>query len=184
MSNLLRTLMFGGIDGIITIFNIMSGIEGSRLNYKYIFIIGAATLVSDAISMGTGEYLSVKAENELKKENSENNSNSNSENNSNSDSDSDASPEKKGVVMFISFILFGMIPLILYFLMLKINFKNRYINAYVSVITALFILGVYKSRYTKEKWYKSGIYIAGYGAVAGFLAFHISRGISNLQYLF
>ena len=66
MSNLLRTLMFGGIDGIITIFNIMSGIEGSRLNYKYIFIIGAATLVSDAISMGTGEYLSVKAENELK----------------------------------------------------------------------------------------------------------------------
>ena len=50
-----------------------------------------------------------------------------------------------------------MIPLILYFLMLKINFKNRYINAYVSVITALFILGVYKSQYTKEKWYKSGI---------------------------
>ena len=127
MSNLLRTLMFGGIDGIITIFNIMSGIEGSRLNYKYIFIIGAATLVSDAISMGTGEYLSVKAENELKKKNSENNS------------DSDASPEKKGIVMFISFILFGMIPLILYFLMLKINFKNRYVNAYVSVITALFI---------------------------------------------
>ena len=174
MSNLLRTLMFGGIDGIITIFNIMSGIEGSRLNYKYIFIIGAATLVSDAISMGTGEYLSVKADNELKKKNSENNS----------DSDSDASPEKKGIVMFISFILFGMIPLILYFLMLKINFKNRYVNAYVSVILALFILGVYKSRYTKEKWYKSGIYIAGYGAVAGFLAFHISRGISNLQYLF
>ena len=71
MSNLLRTLMFGGIDGIITIFNIMSGIEGSRLNYKYIFIIGAATLVSDAISMGTGEYLSVKADNELKKKASE-----------------------------------------------------------------------------------------------------------------
>ena len=167
---MLRTLLFGGIDGIITIFNIMSGIEGSRLNYKYIFIIGTATLVSDAISMGTGEYLSVKAENELK--------------NKNSESESEPSPEKKGIVMFISFILFGMIPLVLYFLMLKINFKNRYINAYVSVIIALFILGVYKSRYTKEKWYKSGIYIAGYGAIAGFLAFHISRGISNLQYLF
>ena len=174
MSNLLRTLMFGGIDGIITVFNIMSGIEGSRLNYKYIFIIGAATLVSDAISMGTGEYLSVKAENELKKTNSV----------SESETSLDASPEKKGIVMFISFILFGMIPLVLYFLMLKINFKNRYVNAYVSVITALFILGVYKSRYTKEKWYKSGTYIAAYGAVAGFLAFYISRGISNLQYLF
>ena len=169
--------MFGGIDGIITIFNIMSGIEGSRLNYKYIFIIGAATLVSDAISMGTGEYLSVKARNELKKK--EQNVNDNQNDNQNEDS-----PEKKGIVMFISFILFGMIPLFLYFLMLKINFKNRYINAYVSVIIALFILGVYKSRFTKEKWYKSGIYIAGYGAVAGFLAFHVSRGISNFQYLF
>ena len=44
--------------------------------------------------MGTGEYLSVKAENELKIKNSE--------------SESDAS-QKKGIVMFFSFILFGMI---------------------------------------------------------------------------
>ena len=33
---LLRTIMMGGIDGIITIFNIISSIEGSKLNYKYI----------------------------------------------------------------------------------------------------------------------------------------------------
>ena len=170
MSRLLRTLMFGGIDGIITMFNIISGIEGSKLNYKYIFIIGAATLVSDAISMGTGEYLSVKAENELK-----NNNNNNLR---------DVSPEKKGIVMFISFILFGMIPLILYFLMLKINYKNRYINAYISIIIALFILGVLKSRYTKDKWYKSGLNISGYGALASFVAFNVSRFISNLKYLF
>jgi DNA damage-binding protein 1 len=178
MNKLLRTLMFGGIDGIITIFNIMSGIEGSRLNYKYIFIIGVAVLFSDAISMGTGEYLSVKAENELK------NKEKNVKAEAGSPAEQEPSPEKKGIVMFISFVLFGMIPLVLYFLMLKINFKNRYINAYVSVITALFILGVYKSKFTKEKWYKSGFNIAAYGAVAGFLAFNVSRGISNLQYLF
>tara|TARA_B100001121_G_C18374983_1_gene473470 strand:- start:40 stop:582 length:543 start_codon:yes stop_codon:yes gene_type:complete len=180
MNKLLRTLMFGGIDGIITIFNIMSGIEGSRLNYKYIFIIGAAALFSDAISMGTGEYLSVKAENELKNKEKQANANAEAE----AQAEAEPSPEKKGIVMFISFVLFGMIPLVLYFLMLKINFKNRYINAYVSVITALFILGVYKSKFTKEKWYKSGFNIAAYGAIAGFLAFNISRGISNLQYLF
>ena len=50
MSNILRTLMMGGIDGIITVFNIISGIEGSELNPKYIFIIGTATLLGDAIS--------------------------------------------------------------------------------------------------------------------------------------
>ena len=95
MNKLLRTLMFGGIDGIITIFNIMSGIEGSRLNYKYIFIIGAAALFSDAISMGTGEYLSVKAENELK--------------NKEKHAEAEQEPsQKKRIVMFISFVLFGM----------------------------------------------------------------------------
>ena len=115
MNKLLRTLMFGGIDGIITIFNIMSGIEGSRLNYKYIFIIGAAALFSDAISMGTGEYLSVKAENELKNKEKQAKAEAGAE----AGAEAEPSPEKKGIVMFISFVLFGMIPLVLYFLMLK-----------------------------------------------------------------
>lgn len=160
MSNILRTLMMGGIDGVITVFNIISGIEGSKLNYKYIFIIGIATLIGDAISMGTGEYISVKAENELK------NINNNS------------IPEKKGLIMFLSFIAFGMIPLILYFLMAKINFKRKYINSYISTIIALFIIGIVKSRYTKEKWYKSGANISLYGATASFISFNISRLIS------
>ena len=161
MSNILRTLMMGGIDGVITVFNIISGIEGSKLNYKYIFIIGIATLIGDAISMGTGEYISVKAENELK------NINNNS------------IPEKKGIIMFLSFIAFGMIPLILYFLMAKINFKRKYINSYISTIIALFIIGIVKSRYTKEKWYKSGANISLYGAAASFISFNISRLIST-----
>ena len=64
---LLRTLMMGGIDGIITMFNMISVVEGSKLNYKYIFILGFATLISDAISMGSGEYFSVKAEKDYNK---------------------------------------------------------------------------------------------------------------------
>ena len=107
---LLRTIMMGGTDGIITIFNIISGIEGSKLNYKYIFILGLAALISDAISMGTGEFISVKAEQEY--ENSKDNIN----------------PKKNGIIMFISFICFGMIPLLIYYIALKINYKNKYLN--------------------------------------------------------
>ena len=84
--------MMGGIDGIITIFNIISGIEGSKLNYKYIFILGIATLFADAISMGTGEYVSVKAEKKYKNLNNTIN------------------PIKNGIIMFISFVIFGTIP--------------------------------------------------------------------------
>ena len=75
----------GGIDGIITIFNIISSIEGTKLNYKYIFILGLAALLSDAISMGFGEYASVKAEQKYTKS-------------------KDTMPIKNGIIMFISFV--------------------------------------------------------------------------------
>ena len=158
---LLRTIMMGGTDGIITIFNIISGIEGSKLNYKYIFILGLAALISDAISMGTGEFISVKAEQEY--ENSKDNIN----------------PKKNGIIMFISFICFGMIPLLIYYIALKINYKNKYLNTYISVIISLFILGVVKSKYTKEKWYISGGGVSIYGGIASFLAYNISKLISS-----
>tara|TARA_B110000967_G_C18500572_1_gene371325 strand:+ start:115 stop:612 length:498 start_codon:yes stop_codon:yes gene_type:complete len=157
----LRTIMMGGIDGIITIFNIISGIEGSKLNYKYIFILGIATLLSDAISMGTGEYISVKAEKKYKNLNNTIN------------------PFKNGIIMFISFVIFGTIPLCIYFIALKINPKNKYINTYISVLITLFILGIIKSKYTKDTWYISGGYNMVYGGIASMLAFNVSRFISS-----
>jgi VIT1/CCC1 family predicted Fe2+/Mn2+ transporter len=159
INDVLRTIMMGGTDGIITIFNIISGIEGSKLNYKYIFILGLAVLISDAISMGTGEFISVKAEQEYTK--------------------SKDTPEKKAIVMFMSFVCFGMIPILFYFIALKLNYKNKYFNTYISVILALFILGVVKSRYTNEKWYISGGGVAIYGGIASFLAYNVSKLISS-----
>ena len=161
MNILLRTIMMGGIDGIITIFNIISSIEGTKLNYKYIFILGLAALLSDAISMGFGEYASVKAEQTYNK----------SENNN---------PMKNGIIMFLSFVGFGLIPLVIYYLALKINYKNKFLNTYISVLFGLFILGVIKSKYTKEKWWKSGGSISLYGGLTSFLAFNVSKLISAL----
>ena len=154
--------MMGGIDGIITIFNIISGIEGSNLNSKYIFIIGIASILSDAISMGTGEYVSVKADMKYKE-------------------NRDINPIKNGVIMFLSFVSFGCIPLILYYLITLMNIENRYISTYISIIISLFILGVIKSKYTNEKWYISGGTISIYGGIASFVAYNVSKIISTLN---
>ena len=70
---ILRSIIYGGIDGIITMFNIISGITGANLNSKYIFILGFAVLVSDGISMGISDYLSLKADIKLKKNYEKNN---------------------------------------------------------------------------------------------------------------
>ena len=34
----LGSVVYGGVDGIITIFNIISGVEGAQLKYYVIFI--------------------------------------------------------------------------------------------------------------------------------------------------
>ena len=166
---LLRTLMMGGIDGIITMFNIISVVEGSNLNYKYIFILGVGTLISDAISMGSGEYFSVKAQQDYNKVKEINTNKLN-----------EINPTKNGLVMFISFIVFGLIPLFIYYIAVKINYKNKYINTYISIFIALFILGIIKSNYTSEKWYISGSGTAMYGSSAALIAFYISKFINNL----
>ena len=163
---LLKTLVFGGVDGIITIFNIISSVEGAKLNYKYIFILGMAALISDAISMGTGEYLSLKADIKYKI-------------NNNINTKKDRIPYRNGILMFISFIVFGFIPLLLYLLINKFFKKNNYIITYFSVILALFTLGVVQSKFTKEKWYISGGQVSLYGGAAAFIAFNISSFISS-----
>lgn len=163
---LLKTLIFGGVDGIITIFNIISSIEGAKLNFKYIFILGVAALISDAISMGTGEYLSLNADIKYKK-------------NNNINIKKNRVPYKNGILMFISFIGFGLIPLLLYLIVNIIFKKNSYIITYLSVVSSLFILGIIQSKFTKEKWYISGGKIALYGGSAAFIAFNISSFISQ-----
>ena len=60
-----RSIVYGGVDGIITMFNIISGVTGAKLNPKIIIILGLATLCADAISMGFSDYLSTRANNQM-----------------------------------------------------------------------------------------------------------------------
>lgn len=57
-----KSLVFGGLDGIITTFAIVSASEGGNLSKDAVILMGLANLVADAISMGLGDYLSETAE--------------------------------------------------------------------------------------------------------------------------
>lgn len=65
--------MFGGLDGIITTFAVIAAVAGANLDTNIVILMGFANLVGDGISMGFGDYLSSKAEqdfvrNEYKRE--------------------------------------------------------------------------------------------------------------------
>jgi VIT1/CCC1 family predicted Fe2+/Mn2+ transporter len=63
----LKSIIYGGLDGTLTIFAVVAGIVGARLDTILVLIIGVANLFADGLSMGIGDYLSTKAEIEYQK---------------------------------------------------------------------------------------------------------------------
>lgn len=63
-SQYLGDLVYGGLDGIITTFAVVSGVAGAQLDASVILILGLANLFADGVSMATGAYLSEKSDKE------------------------------------------------------------------------------------------------------------------------
>lgn len=64
----IKSLIYGGLDGIITTFAVVAGVAGASLSPSVVLILGFANLVGDGLSMAIGDYLSTKAETEYKQE--------------------------------------------------------------------------------------------------------------------
>lgn len=62
--DLLKAVVFGGLDGILTSFAIIAGATGGDLSVKIVLILGFSNIFADALSMGVGEYLSSVAHND------------------------------------------------------------------------------------------------------------------------
>lgn len=63
----LKSIVYGGLDGIITTFAVVSGVMGANLAVGIILVLGLANLVADGLSMAIGDFLSTKSEQEYEK---------------------------------------------------------------------------------------------------------------------
>jgi vacuolar iron transporter family protein len=60
--NYLRDWIYGGIDGSVTTFAVVTGVVGAQLSTTVILIIGFANLLADGFSMAASNFLGTKAE--------------------------------------------------------------------------------------------------------------------------
>lgn len=60
----IKSVVLGGLDGIVTTFAVVSGATGGGLSTGVILVLGFSNIFADALSMGVGDALSTKAENE------------------------------------------------------------------------------------------------------------------------
>lgn len=68
-----KEVIYGGIDGIVTTFAVVAGFSGAMLSngdtaqftFMVVLLFGLANLFADATSMGLGNFLSVRSDNDL-----------------------------------------------------------------------------------------------------------------------
>ena len=213
----IRPIVYGGLDGICTTFAIVAAAAGSDLTTTVVLVLGIANVIADGISMGIGDFLSTRAENEyncrerlreewetenyiegektemielyVKKGLSPDDAKTVIDILSKNKSifvdfmmveelgileDADSSPLKSATVTFLSFCIFGFVPLLAYICGgERISPSTKfYITIALTAIT-MFMLGIVKARFSHLNWILSGMQVLVIGACSAGSAYLI-----------
>lgn len=152
-ATLLRDAVLAASDGVVTTFAVVAGSTGASLSTRVVIILGVANLLADGFSMAAGNYLGTKSEVEYEEAEGE--------------KESEVPALRQGIVVFVSFIVAGFLPLFSYI----INLEPKFEWSVVLVAVSLFLIGSFRSRYTKKSWVRSGLEMLLVGGFAAFVAF-------------
>lgn len=61
-TSFLKDMVYGGIDGGVTTFAIVAGVEGAGLSHGVIIALGIANILADGFSMAAGNFAGTRAE--------------------------------------------------------------------------------------------------------------------------
>jgi len=219
-----KSVIYGGLDGIITTFAVVAGVTGASLAAGIVLILGFANLIADGISMGIGDYLSTQAEKEYNKAEREREAWEvdhypegekqemvkiyKGKGMSEADAramveimakykrawldimmleelgiiESNESPLKNAIATFLSFCVFGFIPVLAYVLSLFVPAlkAHTFLTACVLTGATLFTLGALKTRITERHWLTSGLEMFAVGSLAAGAAYAIGFLLSGL----
>ncbi len=64
--DVLRAVVYGANDGIVTTFAVVAGVAGAKLSADIVLILGIANMVADGLSMGLGDFLGSLSEEKFK----------------------------------------------------------------------------------------------------------------------
>lgn len=223
LTEYLKEIIYGGNDGIVTTFAVVAGFSGASLwgeslveiSFLTVLLFGLANLFADGLSMGLGNYLSVKAEGDVfqaaeDKERHEVRVHPEMEAEETIDilihkgftheqarqltelmqTNEDywvdwmmhheleledprgTNPILTGLVTFISFLVFGVIPLIPY-MILEEGPEKAFYSSVAATLFALIALGVIKGKVLGQKMFRSILEVVLIGGVAAVVAFGV-----------
>ena len=156
-------LIYGANDGILTTFAVVAGVSGGALSAAAVLIVGGANLLADGLSMGVGNYLSIKArESALESQRRP---------------EEEAYPARHGLATFLAFAVAGAVSLLPY---LVPGLEARFALASLCALTAQFGVGAARALVTASRWWVSGLEMLGLGLVVAIVAYGTGAGIAAL----
>ena len=148
----IRDVIYGANDGIITTFAVVAGVTGGALSTKAVLVVGVANLLADGLSMGVGNYLSIRShESALAAQGRP---------------EEESSPIRHGLATLLAFAVAGAVPLVPY--LVPVPAADRFALSVASTFLALFAVGASRAAVTADRWWIAGLEMLGLGiAVAG-----------------
>jgi len=187
--NYLRDWIYGGIDGSVTTFAVVTGVVGANLSPAVIVIMGFANLVGDGFSMAASNFLGTKSEHDdvgrlaaIERRHIE------------------LAPEgereevrqifgrerlcrleprsawKAAATTFSAFAVCGLAPLIPFL----VGVTNAFAISIILTGAVFFIIGSVKSLWSTVSWWRSGLSTLIVGGIAAGLAYAVGVFLQNL----
>ena len=147
--------IYGANDGIITTFAVVAGVTGGSLSARAVLIVGVANLIADGLSMGVGNYLSIRStESALEAQGLP---------------EQEARPERHGLATFLAFVSAGALPLVPY--VLPDLGIGRFPFSVSLTIAALFGVGASRAIVTVDRWWVAGLEMLLLGMIVASVAY-------------
>ena len=151
----IRDLVYGANDGIITTFAVVAGVTGGELSARAVLIVGVANVLADGLSMGVGNYLSIRAhESALAAE---------------ARPEEESQPARHGLATFLAFVAAGLMPLAPY--VVPGADGVRFVTSTVLTLVALFTVGASRAIVTTDRWWTAGLEMLLLGVVVAGVAY-------------
>lgn len=160
----IRDVIYGANDGIITTFAVVAGVTGGALSPRAVLIVGVANLFADGLSMGVGNYLSIRSHESARA--------------AQDLPEEESRPARHGLATFVAFSAAGSIPLVPYVLPLVDG--RRLAASIVLTFGALFVVGSLRALVTVDRWWMAGLEMLGLGAVVAVAAYGSGAFVSWL----
>jgi len=140
----LRNFVFGAEDGLVSTVGLLSGVSFAGLAPREVILSGVILIMVEAISMAAGVYISEDSEKELDPNEKEN-------------------VISDTIVMFFSYALIGLIPLLPY---IALNdTRTAFYWSIAASLVALFCVGLFKGFFVHSHPLKGALKITAIGAV-------------------